>query len=279
MRSPRPSRCCADLRMAKRLLIVGAGEAGRMLAREVPTASARPVPRGRLSRRRARARGQSVDGFPVLGSHQRTRRRSCARERVDEVLIAVPSAGREFVRRMVALCRDSGVAYRIVPGLLEIIKGPVHLEQIRDVRPEDLLGRETVEFDDAEMARFLDGRTVLVTGAGGSIGGEICRQVARFDVKRLVLLGPRRESDLRDRARAARALSDTRRRPRHRRRARRGCVDARVRAVPARDRVPRRGPQARPLHGGVSRRSGEEQHPRHAQRDRRRLRGRGRRAS
>jgi FlaA1/EpsC-like NDP-sugar epimerase len=97
------------------------------------------------------------------------------RDRVDEVLIAVPSAGREFVRRMVALCRDASIPYRIAPGLLEIIKGPVHLEQIRDVRPEDLLGRETVEFDDAEIATFLKGRTVLVTGAGGSIGSEICR--------------------------------------------------------------------------------------------------------
>jgi FlaA1/EpsC-like NDP-sugar epimerase len=132
--------------------------------------------------------GATVDGVAVLGvtSDLPSRVRS---ERADEVLIAVPSAGREFVRRMVALCRDSGVPYRIAPGLLEIIKGPVHLEQIRDVRPEDLLGRETVEFDEQEIERFLRGRTVLVTGAGGSIGGEICRQVARFDVKRLVLLG------------------------------------------------------------------------------------------
>src|SRR4029077_3006550 len=92
------------------------------------------------------------------------------RERADEVLIAVPSAGREFVRRMVALCRDASVPYRIAPGLLEIIKGPVHLEQIRDVRPEDLLGRETVEFDEAEIASFLKGAVVLVPGGGRSIG-------------------------------------------------------------------------------------------------------------
>jgi FlaA1/EpsC-like NDP-sugar epimerase len=108
---------------------------------------------------------------------------------VNEVLIAVPSAGREFVRRMVALCRDAGIPYRIAPGLMEIVKGPVHLEQIRDVRPEDLLGRETAELDEAEIGQFISGRTILVTGAGGSIGSEICRQLARFDVRRLVLLG------------------------------------------------------------------------------------------
>ncbi|HEU4928618.1 MAG TPA: SDR family NAD(P)-dependent oxidoreductase, partial [Candidatus Krumholzibacteria bacterium] len=174
--------------MVKRLLIVGAGEAGRMLAREVGSrAREQYLALGFLDDAPQLA-GQTVDGLQVLGTTRELVAVARAQD-ADEVLIAVPSAGREFVRRMVALCRDAGVAYRIAPGLLEIIKGPVHLEQIRDVRPEDLLGRETVEFDEAEIARFLDGRTVLVTGAGGSIGGEICRQVGRFDVKQLVLLG------------------------------------------------------------------------------------------
>jgi len=190
--------------MVKRLLIVGAGEAGRMLAREVGTrARDQYLALGFLDDAPALA-GQQVDGLAVLGATGELAG-VVRSERVDEVLIAVPSAGREFVRRMVALCRDAGVAYRIAPGLLEIIKGPVHLEQIRDVRPEDLLGRETVEFDDAEMARFLDGRTVLVTGAGGSIGGEICRQVGRFDIKRLVLLG-RGENQVYEIERELRAL-------------------------------------------------------------------------
>ena len=174
--------------MVKRLIIVGAGEAGRMLAREVANQGRGQYEMvGFLDDAPALA-GTPVDGFPVLGVTADLPA-IVRRERADEVLIAVPSAGREFVRRMVALCRDASVPYRIAPGLLEIIKGPVRLEQIRDVRPEDLLGRETVEFDEAEIAGFLAGRTVLVTGAGGSIGSEICRQVSRFDVKRLVLLG------------------------------------------------------------------------------------------
>ncbi len=190
--------------MVKRLLIVGAGEAGRMLAREVGTrARDHYLAVGFLDDAPAMA-GQSVDGLPVLGATAALPDTVRAHH-VDEVLIAVPSAGREFVRRMVASCRDAGVPYRIAPGLLEIIKGPVHLEQIRDARPEDLLGRETVEFDDAEIARFLDGRTVLVTGAGGSIGGEICRQVGRFAVKRLILLG-RGENQIYEIERELRAL-------------------------------------------------------------------------
>ena len=174
--------------MARRLIIVGAGEAGRMLAREIANrAPDRYTLVGFLDDAPGLA-GTRVEGVPVLGTTADLPD-VVGRERVDEVLIAVPSAGREFVRRMVALCRDVSLPYRIAPGLLEIIRGPVYLEQIRDVRPEDLLGRETAEFDEGEIESFLSGRTVLVTGAGGSIGGEICRQVARFDLKRLVLLG------------------------------------------------------------------------------------------
>ena len=174
--------------MSKRLIIVGAGEAGRMLAREVANRARGQFEMAGFLDDAPGLTGTSVDGFPVLGATSELPA-VVSRERADAVLIAVPSAGREFVRRIVALCRDASVPYRIAPGLLEIIKGPVHLEQIRDVRPEDLLGRETVEFDEAEIASFLKGRVVLVTGAGGSIGSEICRQVARFELKRLVLLG------------------------------------------------------------------------------------------
>jgi FlaA1/EpsC-like NDP-sugar epimerase len=174
--------------MRKRLIIVGAGEAGRMLAREVANRAQDQYEVAGFLDDAPALSGAMVDGFRVLGA-TRELPAVVGRERADEVLIAVPSARREFVRRMVALCRDASVPYRIAPGLLEIIKGPVHLEQIRDARPEDLLGRETVEFDEREIESFLAGRTVLVTGAGGSIGSEICRQVARFDVRRLVLLG------------------------------------------------------------------------------------------
>lgn len=132
--------------------------------------------------------GQTIEGRPVIGAcsdlPQVTKSRS-----VDEVIIAVPSGSREFIRRVVALCRDADVSFKIVPGLIEIIRGPVHLDQIREVHPEDLLGRETVEFDEAAISRELSTRRVLVTGAGGSIGGEICRQLSRFEPGELMLFG------------------------------------------------------------------------------------------
>jgi FlaA1/EpsC-like NDP-sugar epimerase len=132
--------------------------------------------------------GRQIEGYPVLGLSDDLAE-IAGREAPDEAIIAVPSASREFNRKMVMLCRDANVPFRIVPGLLEIIKGPVYLEQIRDMRPEDLLGRESVEFDESAISRELAGRTVLVTGAGGSIGGEICRQIGRFGLGKLYLLG------------------------------------------------------------------------------------------
>jgi FlaA1/EpsC-like NDP-sugar epimerase len=170
------------------VLIVGAGEAGRMLAREIASSASDSYHVAGFLDDNRTLRGELVEARPVLGT--------CGelpvvvtQHRVEEVIIAVPSASREFNRRMVTLCRDAGVPFRIVPGMLEIIRGPVRLEQIRDMRPEDLLGRESVEFDEGAISRALAGRSVLVTGAGGSIGGEICRQIGRFDLQALYLLG------------------------------------------------------------------------------------------
>jgi FlaA1/EpsC-like NDP-sugar epimerase len=131
---------------------------------------------------------RSIEGNPVLGSCDELGD-VVKRHGVEEAIIAVPSASREFNRKIMSLCRDANVPFRIIPGMLEIIKGPVFLEQVRDMRPEDLLGRESVEFDDQEISRSLKAKNVLVTGAGGSIGGEICRQITRFDLGRLYLLG------------------------------------------------------------------------------------------
>jgi len=174
--------------MARKVLIVGAGEAGRMLLREMHTRAGDAYAVAGLLDDDASLHGTTVEGAPVLGGCDGIAA-AVAAHAIDEVIVAVPSAGRAFVRRIVAQCRDARVPFRIVPGMLEIIKGPVRLEQIRDVRPDDLLGRESADFDEEAIASALAGRRVLVTGAGGSIGGEICSQIARFNLDRLVLLG------------------------------------------------------------------------------------------
>jgi FlaA1/EpsC-like NDP-sugar epimerase len=172
----------------KRVLIVGAGEAGAMVAREMlrhPEAGLEPV--GFLDDD-PNKRGQTIAGVRVVGTLKDLPRAARAFE-ADEVLVAIPSAPGSVVRKVVELARAVGVQYRILPGIYEILSGRVGLSQIREVRLEDLLRREPVKLDVAAIASYLQDRVVMVTGAGGSIGSEIVRQVARFAPKQVLLVG------------------------------------------------------------------------------------------
>ncbi|MEZ4535388.1 MAG: polysaccharide biosynthesis protein [Cyanobacteriota/Melainabacteria group bacterium] len=108
---------------------------------------------------------------------------------IDQVIIAMPSAPASEIRKIVDICRECEVDTRILPGLFELIDGKVSVSQLREVSLEDLLGRAPIEMDNASIAGYLEDRTVLVTGAGGSIGSELCRQIMRFQPTRLILLG------------------------------------------------------------------------------------------
>lgn len=132
--------------------------------------------------------GSTILGLPVLGDRFQIPR--VLRETgADEILIALPSLQGSVIRDVIAVCRSERVSFRIVPGILEIIRGDVRLEQIRPLKPEDLLGRETVEPDAGTLGAVYEGRRVLVTGAGGSIGRELARQVLALGPSELILLG------------------------------------------------------------------------------------------
>jgi len=133
-------------------------------------------------------KGMKLLGLPILGRINELGK-IVKRNKIDEVLIAIPSAPGKVVRRVVDLAQESGVKHRIVPGIYEILSGKVSISQIRDVDVEDLLRREPVRLRIEEIARYIEERVVLVTGAGGSIGSEIVRQVARFRPRRVILLG------------------------------------------------------------------------------------------
>ncbi len=177
-----------DAGVARRVLVVGAGEAGTMIAREMlrhPEIGGTPV--GFLDDDPSKGRVRFM-GVRVLGGLEDLTR-AADRVHADEVLIAIPSAPGHVVRRVVELARKAGLGYRIIPGMYEILAGKVSVSQIREVSLEDLLRRDPVELNLEEISDYLSDRVVLVTGAGGSIGAEIVRQVARFGPKEVLLLG------------------------------------------------------------------------------------------
>jgi FlaA1/EpsC-like NDP-sugar epimerase len=132
--------------------------------------------------------GRRVAGHPVLGTSADIAA-LVASHAVDVLLLALPSVSGERIRELAKICAATPAEVRIVPGLREIILGDVSWRQIRAMQPEDLLGREAVELEPAAAGRSLRGRRVLVTGAGGSIGSELCRWAARSRVERILLLG------------------------------------------------------------------------------------------
>ncbi|AFQ46152.1 polysaccharide biosynthesis protein [Desulfosporosinus meridiei] len=172
----------------KQVLIVGAGDAGVLAARELKNRNYRDGrPIGFIDDNHSKQKLQLL-GIPVLGT-----RLDIARvvkgHNVDEVIIAMPSASGEAVREIVQICEKLGVILKIMPGVYDIISGDMNVKPIRQVQVEDLLGRDPVSVDLEEVAGYVAGETVIITGAGGSIGSEICRQIARFNPGRLVLLG------------------------------------------------------------------------------------------
>ena len=172
----------------KRVLIVGAGDAGVMMARELmrhPQAGLTPI--GFLDDDINKSKRRFV-GLPVLGK-LKDLTRAVENADIDEALIAIPSMSGEVIRNVVELSQQAKISYKIIPGIHEILSGKVSISQIRDVSLEDLLRRKPVELNTNEISYYLENKTVLVTGAGGSIGSEIVRQVARFRPNKIILLG------------------------------------------------------------------------------------------
>ena len=180
---PMPSR---NRLPRKRILVVGAGDAGQMIAREIRMNPALNLEMVGFVDDDPHKRKQRFQGFPVMGKVRRAGR-ICQEKGVDEIIIAIPSASGVELRRIVELCRNTGVVCKTLPGMGQMIHGQVSIQQVKDVELEDLLGREPACLDWARIANYLQGKRVLVTGAGGSIGSEICRQIARFQPKKLVL--------------------------------------------------------------------------------------------
>ncbi|MDI6449817.1 polysaccharide biosynthesis protein [Anaerobaca lacustris] len=173
--------------LLKRFLIVGAGNAGEGLLREILRMRiVRYDVIGFIDDDPAK-QGTSIHGIAVLGTVDQLPR-ICRERNIEEIAIAMPSATHQQLRRVIQLCEGAKVRFRTVPSITDIASGKLRVSQIRDVDINDLLGRRAVQLDLDSIEAFARDKTILVTGAGGSIGSEMCRQICQFGPERLLLV-------------------------------------------------------------------------------------------
>lgn len=169
----------------KRVLIVGAGEAGVLVLRE-----SRNNPKANIEiigfiDDDPNKKNLRIQGTKILGTRSDITS-IVVKYGIDEIVIAIPSAKGEVIRSIVSQCQITSVKIRIVPGLQKILNGDLEIKP-RDIRPEDLLGRETTSVNEKEINDYLTNKVVLITGAGGSIGSALCRQIIKFNPREILL--------------------------------------------------------------------------------------------
>ncbi|SHI75585.1 NDP-sugar epimerase, includes UDP-GlcNAc-inverting 4,6-dehydratase FlaA1 and capsular polysaccharide biosynthesis protein EpsC [Malonomonas rubra DSM 5091] len=169
-----------------RTLIIGAGDAGQMIAREVRSNSRLHLQLVGFVDDDPQKQKGSFQGLSVLGTSEDLPE-IVLKKNIEEVIIAIPSASGQQIRSIVERCHSIEISFKILPGVGELIDGSVSVQQLRNVSLEDLLGRQPIVLDEAEISSYLHKKRVLITGAGGSIGSEICRQVVKFKPEKLIL--------------------------------------------------------------------------------------------
>ena len=177
-----------DDKDAKRTMIVGAGQAGTMIVRQVlqnPASGMKPV---LFVDDDPAKQGLEIYGVKVVGGIKQIPD-FLKDNAIDKIVIAIPSMGKQQLAKLMALCINTGIQTQKIPRIEDLMTGKVSVNDMQDVKIEDLLGRDEVQLDLKAIADKLTGKTILVTGAGGSIGSEICRQVSEFRPSRLILLG------------------------------------------------------------------------------------------
>ena len=168
------------------LLIIGAGDSGEKIFREIRDNRNLKYNVVAFLDDNYVKQGKMIHGIPVMGTINELGFVADKRN-VQEILIAVPSASSEQMRIMVDHCKESGIAFKTLPGMGELIDGRVTINAIRDVAYRDLLGREVVHIEGERIRECLENSCVLITGAGGSIGSDLCRQICRFKPETLIL--------------------------------------------------------------------------------------------
>ena len=177
----------------KALLLIGAGDAAEKVLRELRENHSLPYYPVGLLDDDANKSGLNIHGVPVLGCIADLQEH-VELTRAEEILISISSATGGEMKRIIGICQSSQIPFKVLPGLGELIDGKVSIKAIRDISYKDLLGREEVVLEHEKIGDYITGKTILITGAGGSIGSELCRQILRFSPGHLVLLDSSEEN-------------------------------------------------------------------------------------
>ena len=171
----------------KRVMLIGAGAAGMVLLREMRTSDHLSLTPVCIIDDAPEKKGSRIDNIPVVGTANDIER--VAKEmKIDEIHVAIPSVSNKRRAEILAICQKTGCQVRMLPGIYQLANGEISVQKLRDIQITDLLGREQISVNLDEIMGYIEGETVLVTGGGGSIGSELCRQIARHNPKKLIIL-------------------------------------------------------------------------------------------
>ena len=172
---------------ASRTLVIGAGEAGALAIQEMKQHAHLCLEPVAIVDDDKDKHGKKLFGIPIVGDRNSIHQ-VVERFRIDQIVIAIPSASEKDINEIISICKRTKCKLKILPGVFELLNGNVTVNKIRDVQIEDLLGRKPVKLDIHNIKDFISNKTILVTGGGGSIGSELCRQIARFSPAKLLIL-------------------------------------------------------------------------------------------
>ena len=176
-----------EIAKAKRVLLIGAGKAGQMIQRDIKTAKELKDIVCCIIDDNPNKWGRYVEGVPVIGGRDDILS-AVERFKIEKIVLAVPSASAQEKRDILNICKETGCELKNLPGIYQFLTGEVRVSALKDVAVEDLLGRDPIRVNMEEIYSFIQGKKVLVTGGGGSIGSGLCRQIASHHPKQLIIL-------------------------------------------------------------------------------------------
>lgn len=169
------------------VMLIGAGAAANMIMKEIESSSYINIRVKCIIDDRNGSKGQFFRGVPIVGGREMIPE-AVSKYQIDEIIFAIPSAGNTVRKEILEICKETGCKLRTIPGTYQLINGEVSVSKLREVEIEDLLGREPIRINTDEIIDYVSGKVVMVTGGGGSIGSELCRQIAAHHPKKLIII-------------------------------------------------------------------------------------------